>query len=387
MDADSGGRWGWSAEDFRRVGYLVVDRIAEYLTDLPSGPAFRPFPEPLAAEFLRQPQPEAGQEVEAILDEFDRHVAPYPFGQGHPRYWGFVNPPPTPIGIFAEALAASMNSTCAGGNHAAYYVERQVVHWFKRIVGFPDGGMGLLVSGGSMATLTGLAVARHTRVGVDVRAEGVQGCDGRLVVYMSQEGHSCIRKAVELLGLGSNAIRTIPVDDRYRRRVADLEAAIRQDRDEGRRPVAVCACAGTVNTGAIDPLREIAEVCRRHDVWLHVDGSYGGPAILTGRYRPELEDMALADSLALDRHKWLYVPIEAGLALVRDGAALRDTFSLVPPYIRTEDHPRRTDPGGPRWLPGSEQSSSRRHGASRGSCRGRSARSEAASRGRSGAWH
>jgi glutamate/tyrosine decarboxylase-like PLP-dependent enzyme len=339
MDAESGGRRGWSAEEIRRVGYRVVDRIAEYLTNLPSEPAFRPVPEPLAAEFLREPPPEAGQEVEAILDEFDRHVAPYPFGQGHPRYWGFVNPPPTPIGIIAEALATTMNGSCAGGNHAAYYVERQVVNWFKRIVGFPEGGMGLLVSGGSMATLTGLAVARHTRAGVDVRAEGVQGCDGRLAVYMSQEGHSCIRKAVELLGLGSNAIRTIPVDGGYRMRVAELEAAIRRDRDEGRRPVAVCASAGTVNTGAIDPLREIAEVCRRHDVWFHVDGSYGGPAVLTGRHRPELEEMASADSLALDPHKWLYIPIEAGLALVRDGEALRDTFSLVPPYIRTEGNP------------------------------------------------
>jgi glutamate/tyrosine decarboxylase-like PLP-dependent enzyme len=339
MNGESEGPWGWSAEEFRHVGYRVVDRIADYLSHLPSEPAFRPVPEDLAARFLREPPPEAGQGIEAILEEFDRHIAPYPFGQGHPRFWGFVNPPPTPIGILAEALAAAMNSSCGGGNHAAYYVERQVVRWFQQIVGFPEEGTGLLVSGGSMATLTGLAVARHTRAGVDVRAEGVQGGDGRLTVYMSQEGHSCIRKAVELLGLGSKAIRTIPVDGRYRMQVADLEAAIRRDREQGCRPVAVCASAGTVNTGAIDPLGEISAVCRRHDVWLHVDGSYGGPAVLTERYRPELEAMALADSLALDPHKWLYVPIEAGLALVRDGAALRDTFSLVPPYIRTEGSP------------------------------------------------
>jgi glutamate/tyrosine decarboxylase-like PLP-dependent enzyme len=156
---------------------------------------------------------------------------------------------------------------------------------------------------------------------------------------MGQEGHSCVRKAVELLGLGSNAIRIIPVDGQYRMRAADLEAAIIRDKHEGKRPIAVAASAGTVNSGAIDPLREIHQVCRSHDLWLHVDAAYGGPAILTERYRPELEAMSLADSLALDPHKWLYVPIEAGLVLVRAGAALRDTFSLVPPYIRTEGSP------------------------------------------------
>jgi glutamate/tyrosine decarboxylase-like PLP-dependent enzyme len=339
MTAGGDNRWEWSADEIRRAGYKVVDRIAEYLTGLPSQPAFRPFSEDLAAAFLRSAPPESGQDLDSLLDDFARNVAPYPFGQGHPRYWGFVNPPPTVIGIFAEALAATMNNSVAGGNQAAYYVERQVVDWIRQVVGFPDESMGLLVSGGSMATVTGLAVARHLKAGVDVRADGIQGCGEKLTVYIGQEGHSCIRKAVELLGLGSNAIRTIPIDDRCRMRVPELEAAIRRDRDDGLRPVAVAASAGTVNTGAIDPLREIHQVCRDHDVWLHVDGSYGAPAVLTERYRPELEAMSLADSLALDPHKWLYVPIDAGLALVRDGKALRDAFSLVPPYIRSEGSP------------------------------------------------
>jgi glutamate/tyrosine decarboxylase-like PLP-dependent enzyme len=331
--------WEWSADKIRRAGYKVVDRIAEYLTALPSQPAFQPFPEDLAAAFLRSAPPESGQDLDSLLDEFTRDVAPYPFGQGHPRYWGFVNPPPTAIGVFAEALAAAMNNSVAGGNQAAYYVERQVIDWIRQVVGFPDESMGLLVSGGSMATLTGLAVARHLKAGVDVRAEGIQRCGGNLTVYIGQEGHSCIRKAVELLGLGSNAIRTVPIDAQCRMRVPDLEAAIRRDRNDRLRPVAVAASAGTVNTGAIDPLREIHQVCREHDVWLHVDGSYGAPAVLTDRYRPELEAMSLADSLALDPHKWLYVPIATGVALVRDGKALRDTFSLVPPYIRSEGSP------------------------------------------------
>jgi hypothetical protein len=170
----------WSAEEIRRVGYRVVDWIADHLPTLPSKPVFRPFPQELTTKFLNSSPPRTGQDVDSIFGEFIEQVAPYPFGQGHPRYWGFVNPPPTVLGIFAEALAASMNSSCAGGNQAAYYVERQVVDWFSQIVGFPPESRGLLVSGGSMATLTGLAVARHVKAGVDVRADGIQGCGGTL---------------------------------------------------------------------------------------------------------------------------------------------------------------------------------------------------------------
>jgi glutamate/tyrosine decarboxylase-like PLP-dependent enzyme len=331
--------WEWSADEIRRVGYQVVELVAKYLAELPSQPVFRPYPRELADELLDEPAPQEGSTADAVLDDFRATVAPYPFGQGHPRYWGFVNPPPSVIGIFAETLAAAMNSSCGGGNHAAYYVEREVIHWFKQLAGFPPESAGLLVSGGSMATLTGLAVARHLKADVDVRTSGLQGGGRPLCVYMTSEGHSCARKAVELLGLGSEAIRTIAVDEQYRMRVPDLIAAIRQDREKERRPMAVVASAGTVNTGAIDPLREIAAVCCAHDVWLHVDGSYGAPAVLTARYRGDLEAIGLADSLALDPHKWLYVPIEAGLALVRNGLALRDTFSLVPPYIRSEGSP------------------------------------------------
>jgi glutamate/tyrosine decarboxylase-like PLP-dependent enzyme len=209
--------------------------------------------------------------------------------------------------------------------------------------------MGLLVSGGSMATLTALAVARQVKAGWDVRTEGFQGAHPRLIVYAGAEGHGCARKAVELLGLGGDNLRVAPVDEQRRMRVEALEALVEQDRAAGHRPIAVVANAGTVNTGAIDPLAEIAALCRRHDLWLHVDGAYGAPAILTQRYRDELAPLSLADSLALDPHKWLYVPVEAGLVLVRDGGqAMRDTFSLVPPYLRTDGSP--TGVGGPPWF-------------------------------------
>ena len=343
--------WSWSAEEIRRVGYRVVDLIAQHLTTLPERPVFRPMPEELVQDFLREPAPQEGSEPDTILADFAARVEPYPFGNGHPRFYGWINSPPAVMGVFGDALAAAMNPSVAGGNHAAVYVERQVLNWFKALLGFPPEAMGLLVSGGSTATLTALAVARHVgaaKAGLDVRAHGLQQADPRLVVYVGEEGHSCVRKAVELLGIGGEALQVVPSDDNYRMRVAELEAQIRRDLDAGRRPVAVAASAGTVNTGAIDPLADVAEVCRRHDLWLHVDGAYGGPAILAARYRAELEPLAFADSVALDPHKWLYVPVEAGLVLVRDGAAMRDAFSLVPPYLRTDGSP--TGVGGMPWF-------------------------------------
>ncbi|MBO0705509.1 MAG: amino acid decarboxylase, partial [Candidatus Dormibacteraeota bacterium] len=238
-----------------------------------------------------------------------------------------------------------------GGNHAAVHVEHQVLRWLRDLLGFPAEAAGLLVSGGSMASLTGLAVARHVAMreaGVDARAQGLQGAGRPFVLYVGEEGHSCLGKAAELLGIGSDHVRTVPSDDRRRMRPDALEERITRDLDGGAVPIAVAASAGTVNTGAIDPLHEIAGVCARHRVWLHVDAAYGGPAILSPRTRPELEPLARADSVALDPHKWLYVPLEAGLILVRDGRAMREAFSTVPPYLRTDGNVGGV--GGPPWF-------------------------------------
>jgi glutamate/tyrosine decarboxylase-like PLP-dependent enzyme len=329
-------KWNWSKDEIKRVGYRVVDMIADHLTDLPGRLVFQPCPPELIRSFEDGAVPQTGEGVDALLDEFAEKVAAFPFGNGHPRFFGWVNSPPAIVGVFAEALAAAMNPSCAGGNHAAIYVERQVLEWFKKMIGFPENGsMGLLVSGGSMASLTGLAVARHVKL-PGVRSEGMQNLPRRAVAYMSAEGHTCIRKALELLGFGSENIRAIPVDGLLKMRVSELEATIRRDLELGHLPVVVAANAGTASTGTIDPLDDIRDVCRRHGVWFHVDAAYGGPAILTARYKQELCALRDADSLGLDPHKWLYVPVEAGLSLVRDGAAMRDAFSLVPPYIRTE---------------------------------------------------
>jgi len=284
--------------------------------------------------------PETGVAPEALLDAAARLVLAHPMGNGHPRFFGWVNSPPAPIGALAELLAAAVDPSCAGGDHAAIYLERAVVRWLMELVGFPvTGSMGLLVSGGSMASLTALAAARDKAArddGWDLRAEGLWGRPP-FVLYVSEEGHGTLRKAAELLGLGSAQVRVVPVDGDFRLDVAGLARAVTADRAAGRRPFCVAASAGTVNTGAIDPLDAIAEFSAGEGLWLHVDGAYGAVGILDPDRASRYKGLSRADSLALDPHKWLSVPVECGCVIVRDGETLRATFSHVPPYLRTEE--------------------------------------------------
>jgi len=251
--------------------------------------------------------------------------------------------------VFAEALAAAMNPSVAGGDHAAVHLERQVIRWFAGLAGLPPQAGGLLVSGASMATLTALAVARHratAAVGVDVRAAGLQSGGPRLVLYASTEAHGCVRKAAELLGIGADNIAGVEVDDEFAISPAGLARMLARGRDLGDVPVAMVTSAGTVNTGAIDPIGPVSEICAEYGAWLHVDAAYGGPAVLLlDEFARTREALGLADSIAIDPHKWLYVPVDAGLVLLRDPAAAREAFSLVPAYLRTGDD----SPGGP-WF-------------------------------------
>jgi aromatic-L-amino-acid decarboxylase len=332
-------------EEFRRLGYRAVDLAAAHLAGVRERPVFQPMTPDERRAVLEQPLPAAGMAPDDILDTFARAILPHPMGNGHPRFFGWVNSPPAPIGVLAELLAAAMDPSCAGGDHAAIYLERCVVRWLMELVGFPTGAegdtsMGLLVSGGSMASLTCLAAARHraaSQDGWNIRRDGLQHLGTDLVLYLSQEGHTCIHKAAELLGLGVRALRVIPVDADLRLDVAALRDAVTADRAAGRRPFCVVVSAGTVNSGTVDPLDKIADLCAAEGLWFHVDGAYGAVGVLDPAVAPLYKGMERADSLALDPHKWLCVPIECGCALVRDGALLRDTFSLVPPYIRIEE--------------------------------------------------
>ncbi|NUR74505.1 MAG: aminotransferase class V-fold PLP-dependent enzyme [Hamadaea sp.] len=327
--------WEWRPAEVRRIGHRVTELITEHLTTLPEQPAWQAYRGEV-------PPADAGPvDLDQVLDEIAEQVMPYPFGNGHPRYAAWVNSPPHVLGAYADALAATLNPSVAGGDHAAVHVEREVIRVFRELAGFPEAGTGLLVSGGSMATLTAFAVARHRaaeRHGLDVRRDGLAG--RRFVLYLGTEGHGTARKAAELLGFGSANVRLIPSDADHRMRPDLLREQVEADLATDVIPVAVMASTGTVNTGAIDPLAEIAEICAEHELWLHVDGSYGGPAVLLlDAYADTRTALSAVDSIALDPHKWLYTPVDAGLVLLRDRQLTRDAFSLVPPYLRTEDEP------------------------------------------------
>jgi aromatic-L-amino-acid decarboxylase len=332
--------WQWADDEISALGRAAADLVAAHLAGMPARPVWQPFPAALAADLRAEPAPVHGTDAAGILAEIAETVLAYPFGNGHPRFWGWVNSPPHPVGVVAAGLAAALNPSVAGGNHAAVHIEHQVVRWFTGLAGFGAGAAGLLTSGASAATITALAVARDSAAraaGVDLRADGLAGSGLRLVLYTGTESHSCAQKAAELLGLGARHITVIRSDATWRMDPAALDARIRADRRAGRTPVAVVATVGSVSTGAIDPVGEIADVCAAHRVWLHLDGAYGGPPVLLlDQFAGLRQAVARADSLALDPHKWLYVPVDAGLLLVADGQAARDTFSLVPPYLRTD---------------------------------------------------
>ncbi len=325
-----------SPDEFRALAYQAVDLIAAQLEQLRDQPVRRPVPAGLRDKLMEQPLPQEGASPSELIDRFAEEILPYPMGNSSPRFMGWVNSPPAPLGIIAEMLAAALDPSVAGGDHAATYVEHGVLNWMKDIMGYPRSAGAVLTSGGSVANLIGLGAMRHALTSGADRDGGFYEAGAPLVIYTSVEGHSCIQKAVELLGFGSRYLRRLPVDPGFR---IDLDALRRQialDREAGLRPGCVVASAGTVNTGAIDPLAEIADLCMAEHLWFHVDASYGGMGILAPQVSGLYQGIESADSIAIDQHKWMYAPVECGCALVQDAKLMRDTYSLVPSYLRDD---------------------------------------------------
>jgi glutamate/tyrosine decarboxylase-like PLP-dependent enzyme len=324
------------------MGHRLVDHIAERLESIPDRPITRDeSPEAVRdALDLNGPLPELGTEPGPLLEDTARLLFDHSLFNGHPRFFGYITGAPAPIGMLGDLLASAVNPNVGAWalSPAATEIEAQTVRWLASFVGYPADCGGLLVSGGNMANIACFLAARATAAGLGIRESGIATNPGpRLRVYCSVEAHAWIKKAVDLAGLGTSAIRWISVDAQSRMDAAALRRQLQADLASGKVPCLVVGTAGSVSTGAVDPLVEIGAICREHGVWFHVDGAYGGFAAALPDASADLKALCLADSVAIDPHKWLYAPLEAGCALVRNREALRAAFTYDAAYYHFED--------------------------------------------------
>jgi aromatic-L-amino-acid/L-tryptophan decarboxylase len=324
----------WDA--MRQLGHQMINDLFDYWENIREEKIWKPIPAGVK-NFLDQPLPEKGQSPEDIYKEFKENIFPYNKGNVHPRFFAWIQGTGTPLGVLADLLASGMNPNVAIGEHSAMYVDRQVVNWCKELMNFPADASGILVSGGSMANITALTVARNSFRDEKIRAKGLKVASAQLVLYCSVETHSCIQKAAEVIGIGTEGVRKIGVNDRYELDTYALKAQIEQDIESGLLPFCIVGTSGTVNTGAIDPLEELLTLAKKYGMWFHVDGAYGALAKLDPKYAARLKAIEEADSLAFDLHKWLYVPYEVGCTLIRDAKKHRESFAITPNYLLQED--------------------------------------------------
>jgi len=322
----------WDA--FSVLAHRMVDSMVAHQRTLRQRPAWRESPDAIRRQILEEPLPLEGQGEVLVFEEFLSNVLPFGNGNADPRFFGWVQGNGTPLGMMSDMLASGMNPHLAGFNQNPVAVEQKVIEWLREIMGFPIGTSGLLLSGGSMAGLTALTVARNAVAGFDVRHEGLQGPSRPVMtVYGTAETHNWAKKSVEMLGLGDRCFRRVGINSDFTMDLGALREAVSADRASGCRPIIVLATAGTVNTGAADDLSALADFCEAERLWLHVDGAFGALASLSPRLKHLVAGLERADSLAFDLHKWMYLPIEIACVLIRDGEAHRDSFSQSASYI------------------------------------------------------
>jgi glutamate/tyrosine decarboxylase-like PLP-dependent enzyme len=321
----------WST--LRNLGHRMLDDMFDHLAGQAEGPVWQKMPAPLRAE-LRTPLPREPGDPAAAYEQFRRLVQPYATGNLHPGFMGWVHGGGTAVGMLAELLAGGLNANLGGRDHAPIEVERQVIAWAAEMLGFPPTAAGILVTGTSMANLIGVLTARTDRLGAAVRRTGLQG--ERLTAYTSAAAHGCIPRAMEIAGLGRDALRLVPCDEAGRIRLDALERMVAQDRAAGATPFLVAGTAGTVDVGAVDDLAGLAAFCQREKLWFHVDAAFGAIAMLAPKLRPLLRGIERADSVGFDFHKWAQVPYDAGCFLTRDPAPLLATFAGDAAYLRRD---------------------------------------------------
>jgi aromatic-L-amino-acid/L-tryptophan decarboxylase len=325
-------------QQFRSMGHSLVDRIAGLLESLPDRPVTSA-PTPVGIRQALQADrhlPEHGADPEELLNHAADLLFAHSLFNSHPRFWGYITSSAAPIGALGDLLASAVNPNVGAWPLApmASEIEAQTICWISGMLGYPEDCGGLFVSGGNMANIVGFLAARQAKAGHNVRKQGLRGA--RLRAYCSRETHTWIQKAADISGLGTDAIRWIDTNDRMQIELGALRQQIKADLESGDRPFLVVGAAGTVSTGAVDPLSGLAAICREFNLWFHVDGAYGAMAAILPGAPAEFSGLAEADSIAVDPHKWLYAPLEAGCALVRDRQQLRDAFAYHPPYYHFE---------------------------------------------------
>jgi len=313
----------------------MLDDMLDYLEHIRERPVWQPIPREVRARF-REALPMGPTDLAQVHREFMRDILPFGVGNAHPGFVGWVHGGGTPVGMLAEMLAAGLNANLGGRDQIPVEVERQVTRWVCELFGFPESASGLFVTGTSMANLIGVLVARSAVLGAGVRAKGIAASGKRLTAYTSAGAHGCIAQAMDLSGLGSDALRTIPMNDRFQMDIGALERAIAADRRIGRTPFLIAGTAGTVDVGAIDDLARLAQIAHGERIWLHIDGAYGALGMLAPEIAPRLAGIERADSVAFDFHKWGQVPYDAGFILVRDATLHQSAFTSPAAYLRRE---------------------------------------------------
>ncbi len=322
-------------EETRKLAHEMLDMALDHTRDVRDRSIWKDMPTAIRNGF-ETPAPQQGMPLDDLMDDVQSQVMQYPMGNIHPRFWGWYMGASNFTGAMADFLAAVQGSNLGGGNHAAALIDRQVVDWLREMIGLPEGASGTLVSGGSVANLIGLTVARNVKSGIDMREEGVAAMDRPMRYYGSDQMHSCHQKSLETLGLGNKALCRVPTRHNLTMDLEALARMVAQDRADGLNPACVIATAGTVNTGAIDDLSAIADFCRKEGLWFHVDGCIGALIAIAHDNRWRVSGIERADSVALDPHKWLHAPFEVGCALVRSHDAHHATFTLTPEYLEPQ---------------------------------------------------
>jgi glutamate/tyrosine decarboxylase-like PLP-dependent enzyme len=323
----------WS--DIKTLGYQIIDDMVDYLKNVGERPVWSPIPQQVKEEFKR-PLPKTGTDIFTIYDEFKKNIMPYPGGNIHPKHFAWVQGTGTPLGAFADLLAGVMNNNATIADQSALYVDAQVINWCKELMDYPADGSGILVSGGSIANITGLIVARNTII-ENAKSIGVYAAAGRLTAYCSSETHNCLGKAAEVIGIGNEQLRKIPVNDDFEIDVEALKNRIAEDKANGFIPFCIIGNAGTVNTGAIDPLDQLLQIARTENIWFHIDGAFGALAKLVPGYQHKLKAIEEADSIAFDLHKWMYMQYEVGCVLFKNAAAHRKAFAATANYLAAHE--------------------------------------------------